>query len=84
MRQEGAREGSPTPQKHQSSNKEEGSSDKDHQVKRHGVREKFRESIRQNKPNRRTQGGQQDKQRKGTDFHLRVMESGPITKICLY
>jgi len=37
MRQEEAREGSPTPQKDQSSNKEEDSSDKDHQVKRHGV-----------------------------------------------
>jgi len=58
MRQE---EGSPTPQKDQSSNKEEGSSDKDHQVKRHGVQEKFRESTRQNTQYRPTQGGQEDR-----------------------
>ena len=44
MRQEGAREDSPTRQKDQSSKKEEGTCDTDHQLKRHGVREKFRES----------------------------------------
>jgi len=73
MRQEGAREGSQTPQKDQSSNKEEGSSDKDHQVTaesglcfRTEVLARIKFTFCQ-------------------DFMIpRVMESGPITKICQY
>ena len=80
MTQEGAREGNATPQKDERSNKEEGK-----QWQRSSSKEtwcaKVVQRINKTEPTIQTNtGGKQDKQRKGTDLHVRVMENGPITK----
>ena len=72
MGQEGGREDSPTPQKDQCSKKEEG---KMTQIinQRDMVCERSSENHNQKKEYRSSQGGQQDKERKGTDLHLFVL-----------
>jgi len=69
MGQEGVREDSPTPQKDQCSKKEEG---KMTQIinQRDMVCERSSENHNQKKEYRSSQGGQQDKERKGTDLRL--------------
>jgi len=69
MGQQGAREDSPTPQKDQSSKKEEGTMT---QIinSREMEYERSSENHNQIKEYRSSQGGQQDKERKGTDLQI--------------